>query len=173
MKRSDFAILALRLAACMLLVGAALFAQLDTGNITVTVKDAAGAIVPGARVVLHNEATGIDLRTGVTNEQGSYTFALIPSGNYSLRVEQRGFKSYEQSGIYLQVNEQIAVPITLQIGELSEQVTVTSAAPLVESTTATLRETVDRVRVSELPLNGRNVLQLQILVPGSVSALIQ
>jgi hypothetical protein len=153
----------------MLLVGA-LFAQLDTGNITVTVKDAAGAIVPGARVVLHNEATGIDLRTGVTNEQGSYTFVLIPSGSYSLRVEQRGFKSYEQSRIYLQVNEQIAVPITLQVGELSEQVTVTSAAPLVESTTATLRETVDRVRVSELPLNGRNVLQLQILIPGSVSA---
>ena len=169
MKRTDFAMLALRLAACMLLVGA-LFAQLDTGNITVTVKDAAGAIVPGARIVLHNEATGIDLRTGVTNEQGSYTFALIPSGSYSLRVEQRGFKSHEQSGIYLQVNEQIAVPITLQVGELSEQVTVTSAAPLVESTTATLRETVDRVRVSELPLNGRNVLQLQILIPGSVSA---
>lgn len=170
MKRIGFARLALRVVACMLLVGTALFAQLDTGNITVTVKDATGADVPGAPVVLHNQAKGIDLRTGITNEQGSYTFALIPSGNYSLRVEKQGFKRYEQSGIYLQVNEQIAVPITLQLGELSEQVTVTGAAPLVESTSATIRETIDRVRVSELPLNGRNVLQLQILVPGSVSA---
>jgi hypothetical protein len=154
----------------MLLVRIALFAQLDTGNITVTIKDATGANVPGAAVVLHNERTGINLRAAVTNDQGQYTFALIPSGNYSVRVEQRGFKSYEQSGIYLQVNEELAIPITLQVGELSEQVTVTGAAPLVESTTATIRETVDRVRVSELPLNGRNVLQLQILVPGSVSA---
>jgi len=170
MKRIGFAMLALRVVACILLVGTALFAQLDTGNITVTVKDATGADVPGAPVVLHNQAKGIDLRTGITNEQGSYTFALIPSGNYSLRVEKQGFKRYEQSGIYLQVNEQIAVPITLQLGELSEQVTVTGAAPLVESTSATIRETIDRVRVSELPLNGRNVLQLQILVPGSVSA---
>ena len=170
MKRIGFAMLALRVVACILLVGTALFAQLDTGNITVTVKDATGADVPGAPVVLHNQAKGIDLRTGITNEQGSYTFALIPSGNYSLRVEKQGFKRYEQSGIYLQVNEQIAVPIMLQLGELSEQVTVTGAAPLVESTSATIRETIDRVRVSELPLNGRNVLQLQILVPGSVSA---
>jgi hypothetical protein len=170
LNKTRFATLTLRLAAYMLLAGTALFAQLDTGNITVTVKDASGASVPGAPVVLHNKATGIDLRTGVTNEQGSYTFALIPSANYSVRVEQRGFKRYEQSGIYLQVNEQIAVPIALEIGELNEQVTVTGAAPLVESTSATIRETVDRLRVSELPLNGRNVLQLQILVPGTVSA---
>ena len=134
MKRIGFAMLVLRVVVCMFLVGTALFAQLDTGNITVTVKDATGAGVPGAPVVLHNQAKGIDLRTGITNEQGSYTFALIPSGNYSLRVEKQGFKRYEQSGIYLQVNEQIAVPITLQLGELSEQVTVTGAAPLVEST---------------------------------------
>jgi hypothetical protein len=170
MKKTDFPMFALRLASCMLFMIATLLAQLDTGNITVTVKDATGAGVPGAAVVLHNESTGINLRAAITNDQGQYTFALVPSGNYSVRVEQRGFKSYEQSGIYLQVNEELAIPITLQIGELSEQVAVTGVAPLVESTTATIRETVDRVRVSELPLNGRNVLQLQILVPGSVSA---
>ena len=171
MKRIGFAMLVLRVVACMFLVGTALFAQ-SVGHRKhygdCKRCDRRGCGWCAGRV--HNQAKGIDLRTGITNEQGSYTFALIPSGNYSLRVEKQGFKRYEQSGIYLQVNEQIAVPITLQLGELSEQVTVTGAAPLVESTSATIRETIDRVRVSELPLNGRNVLQLQVLVPGSVSA---
>ena len=156
--------------AAFLLSAAILLAQLDTGTISVAVRDASGSIIPGANVTLRNEGTGVETRTGVTNEQGVFTAPLIPSGSYSLRVEARGFKSYQQSGIYLQVNEQISVPVALQVGELTEQVTVTAAAPLVETTSGVLRETVDHVRVSELPLNGRNVLQLQILVPGSVSA---
>ncbi len=148
----------------------ALFAQLDTGTITIVVRDASGSVVPGAAVTLRNENTGVEARTGATNEQGVLTAALIPSGSYSVHVEMRGFKSYQRAGIYLQVNEQLSIPVTLQVGEIAEQVMVTGAAPLVEATTGTLRETIDRVRVSELPLNGRNVLQLQILVPGSVSA---
>src|SRR6266404_5240008 len=145
-------------------------AQLDTGTITVTVKDASGSAVPGAAATLRNENTGITVRSGSTNGQGVFTAALIPSGSYSVHVEVRGFKSYEQSAIYLQVNEELSVPVSLQVGEMNEQVTVTSTAPLVESTSGAIRETIDRVRVSELPLNGRNVLQLQVLVPGSVPA---
>ncbi|HZT36516.1 MAG TPA: carboxypeptidase regulatory-like domain-containing protein [Bryobacteraceae bacterium] len=148
----------------------ALFAQLDTGTITIVVRDASGSVVPGAAVTLRNENTGVEARTGATNEQGVLTAALIPSGSYSVHVEMRGFKSYQRAGIYLQVNEQLSIPVTLQVGEIAEQVVVTGTAALVEATTGTLRETIDRVRVSELPLNGRNVLQLQILVPGSVSA---
>ena len=72
--------------------------------------------------------------------------------------------------LYLQVNQHLTIQAALQVGEVSDQVTVTSTAPMVEATSGVLRETVDRVRVSELPLNGRNVLQLQVLVPGSVSA---
>jgi hypothetical protein len=158
------------LAIAALCFGATSFAQLDTGTITVAVHDASGAAVAGAKVVLRNENTGIDVRSGVCNDQGNFNAPLVPSGSYSIRVEMRGFKSYQQSGIYLQVNEEISVPVSLQVGELSEQVEVTAAAPLVEATSGVLRETVDRVRVSELPLNGRNVLQLQVLVPGSVSA---
>jgi hypothetical protein len=147
-----------------------LSAQLDTGTITVTVKDTSGSVVPGANVVLRNENTGIEVRSGTTNDQGNVTVALVPSGSYSVHVEMKGFKTYQQSGIYLQVNQQLTLQIGLQVGEVSEQVTVTAAAPLVESTSGVLRETIDHVRVSELPLNGRNVLQLQVLVPGSVSA---
>ena len=155
--------------ACSLLA-VPLLAQLDTGTITVTVKDASGSAVPGAAATLRNENTGITVRSGSTNGQGVFTAALIPSGSYSVHVEVRGFKSYEQSAIYLQVNEELSVPVSLQVGEMNEQVTVTSTAPLVESTSGAIRETIDRVRVSELPLNGRNVLQLQVLVPGSVPA---
>ena len=156
--------------AAVLILAANLAAQLDTGTITISVKDATGSIVPGANVVLRNEATGIEIRSGVTNEQGNFNAVLIPSGSYLAHVEMKGFKSYQQSAIYLQVNQQISVHVALQVGELTEQVTVTSAAPLVESTSGVIRETIDRVRVSELPLNGRNVLQLQVLVPGSVSS---
>lgn len=146
------------------------FAQLDTGTITVDVRDVTGSAVPGATVVIRNENTGINVRTGVTNEQGIFNAALIPSGSYGVHVEIRGFKSYQQSNMYLQVNQQLTVQAALQVGEVSEQVTVTGTAPMVEATSGVLRETIDRVRVSELPLNGRNVLQLQVLVPGSVSA---
>ena len=146
------------------------FAQLDTGTITVDVRDATGSAVPGATVVLRNENTGITVRTGVTNDQGVFNAALIPSGSYGVHVEMRGFKSHQQSDMYLQVNQQLTIQAALQVGEVSEQVTVTGTAPMVEATSGVLRETVDRVRVSELPLNGRNVLQLQVLVPGSVSA---
>jgi len=156
--------------AANLLIATALFAQLDTGRITVTVRDATGSAVPGATVVLRDQRTGAAARTAATNELGSYTFPLIPSGSYSLRVEQRGFKAYERFGIYLQVNDELSIPVVLEVGQVSEQVTVTAMAPLVESTSGVIRETVDRVRVSELPLNGRNVLQLQNLIPGAVSA---
>ena len=87
-----------------------------------------------------------------------------------VHVEMRGFKSTSNPILYLQVNQQLTIQAAMQVGEVSEQVTVTGTAPMVEATSGVLRETVDRVRVSELPLNGRNVLQLQVLVPGSVSA---
>lgn len=145
-------------------------AQLDTGTITVNVKDTSGSAVPGANVILRNENTGVAVRSGTTNDQGNLNLPLIPSGSYSAHVESKGFKAYQQSGIYLQVNQQLTLQVALQVGEVSEQVTVTAAAPMVESTSGVLRETIDHVRVSELPLNGRNVLQLQVLIPGSVSS---
>ncbi|MDQ1472302.1 MAG: hypothetical protein QOJ99_3782, partial [Bryobacterales bacterium] len=146
------------------------FAQLDTGSITVTVRDSSGLAIPAASLSLRNELTGGDVRHAVSSEQGTYTFPVVPSGSYALLIEHPGFKSLRQSGIYVQVNEQLSVNASLQVGEVSEQVVVTDAAPLVEATSGVIRETIDRVRVSELPLNGRNVLQLQVLIPGSVSA---
>ena len=125
----------------LLLFALASPAQLDTGTITVAVKDPSGAVVLGAHVVLRNENTGIDARNGVSNEQGNFNAPLIPSGSYSVHVELPGFKSYQQSGIYLQVNQQIPF-CRPSSGEANEQITVTGAAPLVES--VVIRETIDR-----------------------------
>ena len=93
------------------------FGQLDTGTITVDVRDASGSAVPGATVVLRNENTGITVRTGVTNDQGVFSAALIPSGSYGVHVEMRGFKSHQQSNMYLQVNQQLTIQAAMQVGK--------------------------------------------------------
>src|SRR4051812_23072838 len=126
--------------------------------------------MPGAKVTLRNENTSVEVRSGVTNDQGNVNFTLIPSGNYAVHVEMTGFKMWQESGIYLQVNQQLSLQVALELGAVTEQVTVTASAPMVEATSRVLRETIDHLRVTELPLNGRNVLQLQVLIPGSVSA---
>lgn len=151
----------------LLAFGVILHAQLDTGTISGTVTDSTDALIPRARVILTNELTGAT-REVFTNEQGYFRFTLVPAGQYSLQVEGAGFKTFRQSGIQLRVNEQLSVPVRLQVGETREAVEVTATIPLVDLTSGSLRETVDHMRITELPLNGRNVLQLQSLLPGVV-----
>jgi hypothetical protein len=157
----------LLLPAVLFLAGSSVFAQLDTGTISGAVADITGNVVPNVKVVLRNELTGA-LREVVANSQGYYTFPLIPSGRYTLQIEQQGFKSYRRTGLTLQVNQNLNVAVILELGELSESVTVTGTPPLVDSFSGALRETVDHTRITELPLNGRNVLQLQSLLPGAI-----
>jgi carboxypeptidase family protein len=158
----------LLLPALIFLLSSRALAQLDTGTISGAVADASGAVVPNVKIILRNELTGA-VREAIANTQGYYTFPIIPSGRYTLRVEQQGFKSHQRTGLILQVNQNLNVTITLELGELSESVTVTGAPPLVDSSSGVLRETVDHTRITELPLNGRNVLQLQNLLPGAIS----
>src|SRR5262245_14546075 len=158
----------LLLPAVLWLVNIGGFAQLDTVTISGAVTDAAGAGVPNVKVVLRNELTGA-LREVMTNSEGYYTFPLVPSGRFTLQVERQGFKSYQRTGLLLQVNQRLSVPITLELGEVSESVNVTGTPSPVDSSSGVLRETVDHTRITELPLNGRNVLQLQSLLPGAVA----
>lgn len=158
----------LLLPAVLWLVAPNVFAQLDTGAISGAITDATGAAVPNVRVVLKNELTGA-VREATANAEGYYTFPIVPSGRYSLQVEQQGFKGYHRTGIELQVNQRLSVPVRLELGQVSDSMTVTSAPALVDSSSGALRETVDHTRITELPLNGRNVLQLQSLLPGAVS----
>ena len=143
--------------------------QLGTAGIFGAVTDPQGAIIAGATVTLtHVERNQV--RITRTNNEGQFVFPLIPVGAYILRVEQSGFKTFEQRGIELQVNDNRKVDVALDIGDIATKVMVEAAGAAVETSSATIKNVVDGKRVLELPLNGRNVLQLGLLVPGVVSA---
>lgn len=136
-----------------------------TGTITGTVFDPAGALIPAAAVVAVNTGTNASYRT-TTDANGVFTFRALPVGNYDISVQAAGFKKAEQRGVRLQVNEIARVDVTLAIGETAETVTVEAQVVTVDTTTATLKTVVDKKRIEELPLNGRNPTQLMRLVAG-------
>lgn len=152
---------------CGLLATASLLGQ---GSVTIygTVTDASGSLIPGASVTITQTTTG-QVRSVVSNERGDYVATQLPIGAYLVTAELRGFKRFVQTGIRVQVDENRQVPITLQIGDVAESVTVEADVVQVETRSGTLKEVIDSKRIVELPLNGRNALDLQRLVPGAGS----
>jgi len=136
-----------------------------TATIFGTVSDSTGAVVPGARVIVRNMQTGLERETR-SNEAGSYVAAQLPVGVYTVTAEAAGFKSGIQEGIRVQVDENRRVDFRLEVGALSESITVEAAIAQVETREGTLKEVVDAERIVELPLNGRNAIELQYLVAG-------
>jgi outer membrane receptor protein involved in Fe transport len=149
-------------------LAAVTFAQDITARIDGQVLDPAGAVVMGATVTLTNTKTG-EVRTVESNDGGNYTFTLIPPGIYDLSVKAQGFKEYLSKGLELNVNDRKTINIPLETGAVSESVTVTAEAPLIQ-TTPTVGDVVENRRVVELPLNNRNFMQLLTLVPGVTSS---
>ena len=135
------------------------------GTILGTVTDDSGAIIRGAVVEARQAATGLT-RTEHTNDAGEYSIPQLPVGQYVLTVEQPGFKKTERTGIELRVDDRLRVDIALPVGQLTETVAVLETTPLVATDSSTLGNVVDNRKVTELPLNGRNFLQLNLLVPG-------
>ncbi len=135
------------------------------GTILGTVTDDSGAIIRGASVVAHQTATGLT-RTEHTNEAGEYSIPQLPVGPYIVSVEQPGFKKTERTGIELQVDDKLRIDVVLPVGQLTETVAVEATSPVVSTDSATLGTVVSNREVTELPLNGRNFLQLNLLVPG-------
>src|SRR5579864_2959041 len=139
-------------------------AQQITGSVTGTVTDPAGAAVSGASVKLTN--TGTDATQSVTTDaDGNFRFLLLPPGNYSVQVSSPGFKSYVRAGIVVEVDRSIAVPVKLQIGQVTETVEVSGASPLLEPNTSSLGTVMEEKKVLDLPLNGRNPMGLANLIP--------
>src|SRR5579863_1702627 len=130
-------------------------AQLYTSNIVGTVTDSTGAIVPGAKVTLHNVATGVDLDTQ-TNEAGDYVFQYLHPGTYALTVEDSGFKKFVRENISLETYAKLTVNVTLEPGPVSQSVTVRATIPLLQTETGEQSVTVDNNQVSELPLDRSN-----------------
>ena len=144
---------------------ASLTAQVSTAEVAGVVSDVTGAVVANAKVTLTNKATGIS-RDTTTDQLGNYIFTLIQPGDYNLSVEAPGFKKVVQSDINLQVGQRARIDLAMQVGQVSETVEVAATAPLLESQSSSLGNVIGEKFVSELPLNGRNFVQLAILYPG-------
>jgi len=142
-------------------------AQTGTSNITGTVRDTNGSVVAGAAVTAKNEATGVT-STQTTTESGLYSFASLPVGNYTITIEKQGFKTLQKKNNALQVGEPLTVDGALEIGQVSETVTVTGGAEQLQNSNATIGNVVEQKAIEALPLNGRNPLTLLLLEPGVV-----
>lgn len=151
----------------VLLLPIGLFAQ-GSARVSGAVNDPSGAIVSGATVTLTQEATG-QAHTMTTSPAGTFTFLDLQPGRYDLNVRAEGFKAYSQTGITVQVGHAVTTNVTMDLGSVTESVNIVAEAPLVDTQTSTVQHTVDSKRISELPLNGRNVLQLQSLLPGVIA----
>jgi hypothetical protein len=150
-----------------LLSPAALWAQSTSGTAVGAITDSTHAAVVGAKVALTNTATG-DKRTDNTNNSGAYQFVNVPPGNYTLDVQATGFKHFTQTNIAIQVGSSTRVDAELQVGSVDQSVEVTTQAALLETQQATVGQVVEGRSVEEMPLNGRNVLNLVALAPGVV-----
>lgn len=139
------------------------------GQISGVVRDASGAVIPGATITVQETQTGLE-RITTSDSEGRYALPALRPTTYIIGAEVPGFNKFSRTGVGLLANESATLNITLEIGEVSETVTVDGAAAQVDTTTSTLKEVVDQDRIVELPLNGRNAAQLTTLVPGTVLA---
>jgi len=141
-------------------------AQISTASIQGTIRDSSGAAIPGASIVLHNVATGVDL-TSSSNGAGEYAIVNIQPGTYNLRVNKGGFQTAQETNVSLSVNQTAAYDFSLTVGSAEQTITVAAVAPTIESSTAELGAVISTASVNDLPLNGRNFTQLLALTPGA------
>jgi hypothetical protein len=151
-----------------MILGGLVSAQVSTGTISGVVQDPSGASIPGVAVTIRNVDTGT-ARTLTTDAGGRYTAPDLTPGNYEVQAQISGFQTEIRTGIELTVGRQEVVNLALKVGQISDRVTITEAAPLVESTTSAMSSLVDARTIRDLPLNGRSYDQLALLQPGVVS----
>jgi hypothetical protein len=152
---------------CVLLAGGTLSAQTGTAAIAGRITDQQGQVVPGVSVTLTETGTGT-LRTTVTNESGLYQFTALTPGMYELRVELSGFKTSRYEKIELRVDSPVRQDVKLEVGQLTEAVTVLAESPLVNTVDASLGNSIGEHQIKNLPIEARNVVQLLSLEPGAV-----
>ena len=142
-----------------------LFAQVDAGAILGTIKDQSGAVIPGVKVTLTNDDTGT-IQITATGTTGEYTFAPIKIGVYSVTAEFHGFQRIEHPHVTVDVQRRVAVDFVLPPGEMTQTVSVTSDAPLLQTEDASVGQVIGTRSVNDLPLNGRNFTFLAQLAAG-------
>jgi outer membrane receptor protein involved in Fe transport len=154
------------LACCLLLSPSLARAQSADSTLTGTVKDASGAVMPGATITVRNRSTN-ESRTALSSVDGLYRVTNLPRGTYDVKAELQGFQTVTQTNVLLTVGETVRLDFAMPVGGLNETVSVVSQATLVNTEEGRISNLVDEKRVSELPLNGRNVFQLMELQPGA------
>src|SRR5262249_51146023 len=141
-------------AGVVLLCASPAYAQYTTASFGGNVVDQNNAVLPQSQVIVRNVETGFSQRA-TSDQGGAVLFPTLPVGSYELRVEKAGFATYVQSGIPLTVDQAASQTVVMQIGQVSEEVTVQADSELVGTRNGTLGQVVDQKRVVELPLNGR------------------
>ena len=144
-------------------------AQLDTGGITGTVTDPTGAVVPGTKISLINEATGVTILTNSTST-GTYSLNAVRPGTYTLQGEAAGFQRFIDKGVEVHVQQTLTVDIKFATGTVNQQVTVTAAAPLLQAENAAVGQTITTQTVNDLPLQTRDWASLAQLSAGVATA---
>jgi Carboxypeptidase regulatory-like domain len=142
------------------------YAQVDTGIISGTVKDAAGSVIVGATVTITNPSSGTSA-TAKTNQDGYYTVVDLRPGTYNVDTAAPGFQAITKTGIDLRLQDRLAINFDLQIGQATTSIQVQASAPALETETSSLGQVVESNQIQTLPLNGRNYIQLAILGAGT------
>lgn len=137
-------------------------AQTATGEIVGTVKDATGAVLPGVRLTITHPASGQE-RQLITDSNGSYAAPVLPVGEYVIKAELSNFKTQLRQGVVLQVGRQTHVDLVMEVGDVNEAVTIEDSPPLLQTANAEVSEVIDNTRVTSLPLNGRQFVDLTLL----------
>ena len=151
--------------AILFLTSSLLYAQSGTSTITGTVTDQAGEALAGVKIVVRDPMTGFERET-VTNGTGNYSLPGLQPATYDITAETKGFRKRSQRGFVVEVNQTVRLDMALEVGEVTSVVEVQGAAQLLQSETSSLGGVIDRQKILELPLNGRNFVQLALLVPG-------
>src|SRR5580692_388008 len=140
-------------------------AQLPTATILGVAKDSSGGVLPNVTVTITNLDTGLT-RTAKTGDDGEFRAPELPVGRYEVKAEHSGFKTVTRKGITLEVTQQAVINLDFEVGSTDQQVVVTEEAPMINTQDATLGGTVSETKMTELPLNGRNYIDLALLQPG-------
>jgi len=138
------------------------------GSVTIfgTVTDSSGAVVPAVKITVTNNETGA-VRQATTSEAGAYVISQLPIGSYTIKAEASGFKTFLLERVQVQVDENRQVNIVMAVGAVTESIQVQAELTQVETRSGAVREVVDSARIIEMPLNGRNAIELQYIVPGT------
>src|SRR5436305_899539 len=152
----------------LLLALAAVASAQSTATLKGTVTDQQGAVVPNARVVVRNQAAGVE-RTVETDTEGNYQVASLPVGTYRVEVQAQGFQAEAVAALRLEVAQTVVQNFQLTVGNVTQEVLVTSETSIVETATTSVGTVINQRTVQEIPLNGRHFVDLGLLIPGSVT----